>query len=524
MLPAIKELRLPPDAATRLRVRPGLSSFVQTPSKAAEQVLSLVREAKEWIPLDMHGTTALYLRATAGLRLLAAAEAASIITEVKNVLGDEELSPFRFCGARIISGDEEAVFGWLAVNYMLGMLDDETYSTRAGWLDLGGGSAQIAHQLPDGVTADEHWQASRWTLPLAGGTTLVFRHSHLRLGREEAFLRLCRLLRRAARFEMNASRAASHFPVVRHPCLLVGDYLKYDGSSVSEAELGSGIESAQLLFEGVGDAMLCDQLVSRLLHSEDDCPPGRCGRLSKPFAGKYYGAGNYYHTAVLLGLATEEGEHNVTAADYQRAASIFCSLPVGAVRQAIAHSIEWRHARYGCFGGLYIAHLLHRVHNLAPNTPIAITRTVDNSPVDWTLGALIYEVAFKPLSRVRGSAWPLYEDIFPLRDSNPFVPSTCIIDFTERGISLFWCILQLAWSCIASITLCSAACVVCTACACRCLRLSGTLNRASGYHAHNAFRMTRPSWLILRPSEPDSDVESPRASHDLKGPSECSCP
>ena len=52
----------------------------------------------------------------------------------------------------------------------------------------------MAHSLPEGATAGEAHEAERWALYLPVGDAFVFRHSHLRLGREEAFWRSCRLL------------------------------------------------------------------------------------------------------------------------------------------------------------------------------------------------------------------------------------------------------------------------------------------------------------------------------------------
>ena len=60
---------------------------------------------------------------------------------------------------------------------------------------------------------------------------------------------------------------------------------------------------------------------------EDDCPPGRCGKLTKPFLGTYYGAGNYYYVARLLQLASHSGTVFLSANDFATAAHRACAVP-----------------------------------------------------------------------------------------------------------------------------------------------------------------------------------------------------
>ncbi len=49
-----------------------------------------------------------------------------------------------------ITGEQEGVYAWLAVNYALGRLGSSTHES-VGVLDMGGGSAQIAVEVKDSV-------------------------------------------------------------------------------------------------------------------------------------------------------------------------------------------------------------------------------------------------------------------------------------------------------------------------------------------------------------------------------------
>lgn len=55
-----------------------------------------------------------------GLRLLAADRAEAVMQQVDELLRDGMLNPFKYAyrNIRILSGEEEGVFAWLAVNYL----------------------------------------------------------------------------------------------------------------------------------------------------------------------------------------------------------------------------------------------------------------------------------------------------------------------------------------------------------------------------------------------------------------------
>ena len=119
-LPDMREERPPAERdAELLRRRPGLSAFATRPVLAAQQVLALVQQARRWVPVERQASTPLYLKATAGLRLLPGGQSQAILDTLHIVLSNRTLCPFRFAGARIISGEEEAFYGWLSINALV---------------------------------------------------------------------------------------------------------------------------------------------------------------------------------------------------------------------------------------------------------------------------------------------------------------------------------------------------------------------------------------------------------------------
>lgn len=98
------------------RVAAYLSRFVDF----AKQVL----KDKE----DDWSTYPIYLKATGGLRTLPTPDRVRLINVVRKLFRDAAFNPFSFEDerARVISGEEEGAYGWVAVNFIKGTLVEQT--------------------------------------------------------------------------------------------------------------------------------------------------------------------------------------------------------------------------------------------------------------------------------------------------------------------------------------------------------------------------------------------------------------
>ena len=138
------------------------------------------------LPTSRAASALLYVKATAGLRLLPVLQAELLLAAVGRSLSNRTHCPFSFVEARVISGEEEALFGWLSANALLGRLDRAAtaHSDTVAWLDLGGASAQLAHALLPGSTTSE--ESAAHLLALASSHVRLVLRSHLRFGCDEA--------------------------------------------------------------------------------------------------------------------------------------------------------------------------------------------------------------------------------------------------------------------------------------------------------------------------------------------------
>ena len=103
----------------------------------------------------------IYLKATGGVRTLPTADRIRLMGKVRQVFNDKSFNPFSFENerARVISGEEEAIYGWTAVNYIKGTLlqASEGIGTTVlnpkltyGMIEMGGASTQIGFFEPNG--------------------------------------------------------------------------------------------------------------------------------------------------------------------------------------------------------------------------------------------------------------------------------------------------------------------------------------------------------------------------------------
>ncbi|XP_010730205.2 ectonucleoside triphosphate diphosphohydrolase 5 [Larimichthys crocea] len=122
-------------------IKPGLSAYADSPEMAGHTVRMLLKVAKKTVPRLEWKRTPVVLRATAGLRLLPAEKAQTLLDQVQDVF---EESPFLVPddSVSIMNGTNEGILAWISLNFLTGHLNAQTKKT-VGILDLGGGSTQI---------------------------------------------------------------------------------------------------------------------------------------------------------------------------------------------------------------------------------------------------------------------------------------------------------------------------------------------------------------------------------------------
>lgn len=122
-----------------------------------------------------------YFYATAGMRLVPQAKQKVYYQNLKNWF--DQQAQWQLIDAKTITGDDEALYDWLAVNYHLGTLKSASQPS-VGVLDIGGASTQIAFPLQNNATQNLG-KSTLVELSLYGQHINLFVYSFLGLGQNE---------------------------------------------------------------------------------------------------------------------------------------------------------------------------------------------------------------------------------------------------------------------------------------------------------------------------------------------------
>jgi hypothetical protein len=158
------------------KINPGIASIPLTEIAINNYLSNLLRDLTvDNIPI--------YFYATGGMRLHPKILQDRYFTLLANWFKQHQ--EYRVMDLRVISGNEEGVFGWLAVNEILGRLSGNNQSL-VGLLDLGGASTQLVFPINNiSYVAPEDLQH----VNIAGQDVVLFVHSFLGLGSTEVLNR-----------------------------------------------------------------------------------------------------------------------------------------------------------------------------------------------------------------------------------------------------------------------------------------------------------------------------------------------
>lgn len=230
---------------TFVQKQPGLSAYAGRPDDAAQSLDSLLGAAMRVVPEALRRCTPVAVKATAGLRLLGAAESAEILEAVRRWLGTEYPFPLASLDPVVImDGRDEGVFAWVTTNYLMDTIRADSPGTAVPYavLDLGGASTQIVFE--PGFGSDDAAVAlqdgeHKYELSFGGKERVLYQHSYLGYGLMRARKRVHRLVNFLASF-----RTSDAGEELANPCLARGT------RRVVEVETGPDSESKNVTMFG----------------------------------------------------------------------------------------------------------------------------------------------------------------------------------------------------------------------------------------------------------------------------------
>eukprot|EP00536_Pseudo-nitzschia_multiseries_P017734 jgi/Psemu1/248329/estExt_Genewise1.C_17760003 len=381
---------------------------------------------------DTWDTYPIYLKATGGLRTLPQPERVRLLGCVRKLFHDPSFNPFDFEDerARVISGEEEAIYGWVGVNFAKGRLIQSSRGSGTGkdpkltygMLEMGGASTQIASFENNGDL-----MANLFKLQLGGARHWnVYVHSYLYFGINGAW----------SRFNGNLLHGENK---TTNPCLPLGSSIEFDSwihvddhsHFLPRSDPRSMPYTVTMQnFESAFDFRDCSDHTRKLLRKEtnhDWCDfqmDGNCG-----FAGIYQppmpkinsasgidefiATSNFYDVFAFLQL----GER-ATIAAVGVAAEAVCKLPWDELREYNAKNPLYTVKRDAdlaqfCFRSIFVYHLLRNGWEFGDDYELTAVDVIDGHKLGWALGCMLYEINtlpwdFHPELLYKGPNWLIF--------------------------------------------------------------------------------------------------------------------
>lgn len=313
------------------KIKPGLASINPTKESMSAYLSILLNDAPEHhLPL--------YFYATAGMRLVSKSQQRLVYDVIRQSIVDK--SEWQLMDLKTITGREEGIFGWLAVNYQLGAFDNPK-QPLVGVLDMGGASVQITFPVDQG---DSIAEADRVKLQVGSRQLTLFVHSFLGLGQ---------------------TVMAEQFLDVSS-CFISG-YILPDESV------------------GAGDMTSCGQVIEKLINHVHDVNDMVKGAMSHRIISSWYTMGG---SASLVNVPIFHfSNHRFTSQDLmEQADNQICH------RQwdDLSNKYPTNEYLYGyCLYSAYYYALLVDGYGIAPQQPIQYF--ANSQDFDWSLGVLLQQ-------------------------------------------------------------------------------------------------------------------------------------
>lgn len=326
-LPKVKELF---SASTQ----PGLASFAAKPTQAVNSLKELLDKLTPVLAKQHLNPQAIefHLLGTGGMRLLPEKTQQAIYKNIADHINT--YYHFTIHEIKTIPGQEEGLYGWLAINYLLKKFTDKIDHTE-GSIDMGGASTQLVFSVPENNPS-----AHQIKLQLEGKNYTVYTRSFLGLGLNQALATIKR-----------NPLAASCFPK------------NYPLSSTNSGN-----------FDFAG----CSHLYQQLIHQQINHLPLPSDKNFLGYSGIFY----TYHFFDILqqsdpGMIQQHIKTTCTKS-WPQLKKEHADIPTNLLASYCAH-------------GVYLYNLVYATYHLTAKQ-LTVASEINHETIDWTLGALINSI------------------------------------------------------------------------------------------------------------------------------------
>ena len=401
------------------KTHPGISTFASRPVDINHHLGPLIDAATKEIPASRIPDTPIFVLATAGMRLVPEAQRLALLQETCSYLRQDTEFHLSDCARhiRVIPGETEGLYGWLAANYLLGGFDpakdgdggisQDTY----GFLDMGGASTQIVF-APNATEAAEHWDDLKLVrlrnLDGSAKEHKVFSTSFLGFGAHVARQRYVEAVEE--RYLTNDTN------VLPDPCMPNGLRTTLKGDPVAL----DGTPTGETILLGTGDFRECLRQTFPLLRKDALCEDAPClfnGQHTPAIdfdATRFVGVSEYWHVTHGV-FSGGSGSNTYDLASYKENVFRFCNqnwpdIQQGLVPRKKDSARKIQDAQEACFKASWLMNILYEgigvptvMPDVAPLTGPNVSNEAVQSVEDGTIDP------FVPVNKIRGTefSWTL---------------------------------------------------------------------------------------------------------------------
>ncbi|XP_031559277.1 ectonucleoside triphosphate diphosphohydrolase 1-like [Actinia tenebrosa] len=344
------------------KVRPGLSKFADNIGEIGGYLRPLIDGALKVVPKDKQAHTTIRLFATAGMRLLKKYEIDRILDKVDVLLSNKDYSPFKYERgfSKVISGEDEAVYLWVTVNFLKGLFSGES-SKSFGTLDMGGASTQNTFKV-----SRRKPKVPVVSLGITGKNYNVFAHSYLGYGEAEA---RNTFLKKLVRMKIQSTKKAKdEDQIVYSPCHNYGF-----NTSVN-------VDGKEYIVRGdFRSTRQCQQWLSYFFFCSN------CAFKNQPkLSGEFYCSSLFTYAFQATGVV-QQNDQIVTLDNIENKADSYCSKSVYKL-----HIKKDFLAYARCFHLNYIKVMLVKGYRVNENNFVLRNAgKLNGFDLNWSLGAVL---------------------------------------------------------------------------------------------------------------------------------------
>ncbi|CAH1784625.1 unnamed protein product [Owenia fusiformis] len=413
------------------KIEPGLSTYGDKASEASEYIRPLLKYAADHIPSSKHKETPLYILATAGMRMLTESQQTAILSDLRVDLPMYFDFLFGENHVEVITGKQEGVYAWIAMNFALGRFDhneDEVSGTplskmelpnegssskphyrkrTVGIIDMGGGSVQIAFEVERSDISKS--LLAEFNLGCQDSdidhTYRVYVTTFLGYGANAARSRYEKMLVNNTVFYSPTGMGESELPPIKDPCL------------PEEMEDTVSFKNKDYKIYGTGNYLKCKLNMHKLLNTSVPCQKEPCSLngVHQPdinyHYSEFYGFSEFWYT--MEDVFRIGGKYNFD--QFEHKAKEYCASKWSTLEdwfnKKLYPKADQHRFKYQCFKSSWMSKVLHDGFKF-PHEYNSFTSAslVDGKEVQWTLGALLYRTRYYPL---RHEFYPNMDECLP---------------------------------------------------------------------------------------------------------------